>query len=59
MIGGFNVYDDKNDDFRTYYGYGEEVEVELVESVLSLASGLTGAWKLAMAAAAVTSFLAF
>ena len=30
--GGFNVFDKKDDDFRTYYGYGEEVEIEIVDS---------------------------
>ena len=59
VIGGFNVFDDKNDAFRTYYGHGEEVEVELAESTAGLATSLGNAWNLAMAAAAVTSVLAF
>ena len=26
------MFDKKDDDFRTYYGYGEEVEIEIVDS---------------------------
>ena len=31
ISGGFNIFDDSNDDFRTYFGYGQEIEVLLDE----------------------------
>ena len=57
MIGGFNVFDTKNDDYRTYYGYGEEIEVELIESIKSGASSLTSVLSsLVVATAALSLF---
>ena len=38
MRGGFNVFDTRTDKFRTYYGYGPEVEVLLTETSVNTGS---------------------
>lgn len=32
VIGGFNVFDTRNDDYRSYWGYGDEIEIVLGET---------------------------
>ena len=33
MRAGFNVFDERNDSHRTYFGYSDEIEITLMEVI--------------------------
>ena len=50
------MFDKKDDDFRTYYGYGEEIDIELVDRTNDYARTLMVSM---LSFAAALSLLAF
>ena len=56
LRGGFNVFDEKNDNFRSYYGYGEEITVQLVDTNSAMMTTMTS---LGLVSLTLVSLIAF
>ena len=46
MRAGFNVWDNKFDLYRTYFGHSEDIEIKLVENASGKDSGESVIWLL-------------